>query len=473
MSWAGREQVYPMKSVTQAAPLPESLWDDDIWEALLASIAKERVIPIVGPALSVVEVDGHPLTIDRYVAGQLAKKLSFPGGELPEQPTLDDVVSRHLRLHGRDALNDLYRKIFGILRDATFAPPKALVQLAEITHFKLFVTTAFDSLLESAINQVRFAGVKRTQSISYIPNEMPDCDIKIGQRKLPTPTIYHLLGKVSPAPDYVISEEDLLEYICALQSDRRPVNLFDELKSSHLLILGGNFSDWLARLFLRIAKRQRLSDPRDPRDALEILADERMRADATLVSFLSNFSRPTKMFGANANEFVDELWQRWKERFGSAASAETKPAEEMPAGAIFISYAHEDIDAVQNLTAGLHAQGLPVWFDKDRLGGGDSYDDKIKNNIKKCALFIPVLSRNTERRVTNAYFRREWHLAVDRDTFNARNVRFIVPVTVDSAVDSFTNVPERFLELHVESLPGGDVTPRFAALLKSSIQDRA
>jgi len=35
-----------------------------------------------------------------------------------------------------------------ILRETTFAPPKALRQLAEISDFDLFVTTTFDSLLE-------------------------------------------------------------------------------------------------------------------------------------------------------------------------------------------------------------------------------------------------------------------------------------------------------------------------------------
>lgn len=41
---------------------------------------------------------------------------------------------------------------------ANFEPPRALRQLAAITDFDLFVSTTFNSLLESAIDSERFAG---------------------------------------------------------------------------------------------------------------------------------------------------------------------------------------------------------------------------------------------------------------------------------------------------------------------------
>src|SRR5438270_927949 len=84
----------------------------------------------------------------------------------------------------------------------------------------------------------------------------------------------------SRSPSYAISDEDLLEFLYALQSEsRRPERLFDELENNHLLIVGGNFSDWVARMFLRTAKRRRLSDPRE---VLEILADDRSGKDPGL-----------------------------------------------------------------------------------------------------------------------------------------------------------------------------------------------
>src|SRR5438034_2596580 len=89
------------------------------------------------------------------------------------------------------------------------------------------------------------------------------------------------------------------------------------------------------------------------------------------------------------------------------------PEREMPDNAVFISYAREDLGAVQKLKAALDAAGVRTWFDMDRLEGGDDYDRKIQRNIARCSYFIPIVSANTERRL-EAYFRREGSYAIDR-----------------------------------------------------------
>ncbi len=111
--------------------------------------------------------------------------------------------------------------------------------------------------------------------LSYAPNRVTDLPAERDQ--LPRPVVYHLFGRVSASPTYVISDEDLLEYICALQNESLlPEKLFHELERNHLLFIGSSFTNWLARLFLRMAKRKRLSDPRE---VGEILADGHSRED--------------------------------------------------------------------------------------------------------------------------------------------------------------------------------------------------
>src|ERR1043166_3158879 len=80
------------------------------------------------------------------------------------------------------------------------------------------------------------------------------------------------------------------------------------------------------------------------------------------------------------------------------------PEREMPDNAVFISYAREDLAAVQRLKSALDAAGIRTWFDMERLEGGDDYDHKIQRNIGRCSFFIPIVSANTERRL-EAYFR--------------------------------------------------------------------
>src|SRR5262249_30459656 len=185
--------------------------------------------------------------------------------------------------------------------------------------------------------------------------------------RLQRPIVYHLFGKLAASPTYVISDEDLLEFICALQSEHLvPEKLFHELEHNHLLFIGSNFTNWLARLFLRMAKRQRLSDPRD---VGEVMADDHTVQDERLVAFLQQVSVRTRIY-MGAERFVAELYQRWRARNKEPgpstviqqAARFLPPAREMPDNAVFISYAREDLAAVQQIKAGLEAAGVTTWF---------------------------------------------------------------------------------------------------------------
>lgn len=83
--------------------------------------------------------------------------------------------------------------------------------------------------------------------------------------------------------------------------------------------------------------------------------------------------------------------------------------------AVFLSYAREDGAVVEGIAGALRSAGIEVWFDRNELLGGDSWDRKIRAQIKDCALFMPVISATTQRRA-EGYFRLEWKLAVDRST---------------------------------------------------------
>jgi hypothetical protein len=440
------------------------LWRDSIWDRLLDSLDERTVIPIVGPDLVHVEVDEATARLDQYVARRLALMYQLPADNLPAEKPLNAVVCQLLRL--RKDRYGICDDVFQIMKEAAFRPSRSLRQLAEITDFNLFVSTTFDPLLEKAINEVRFGNTPGTQAIAYSPRRVDD--LPAGKEKLTRPTVYYLMGKLSATGSYVISDEDLLEYVCDLQSpSRRPERLLDELKKNHLLILGEDFSDWLTRIFLRTAKGSRLSATRD---SVEILADSKTQRDPSLVSFLLHFSSHTRVFRAGgAVEFVDELWKRWRERQPQTASpAEEPPRREMPRGAIFISYAREDLAAVQALKAGLEAACLPVWFDNERLKPGDSFNPQIEQYIARgCSCFVPVISRNTERR-HEGYFRREWTVALDRDKGIHFERKFLVPVVVDDTAEP-SAVPPRFAQLNYTWLPGGKVTPMFVRELREIV----
>jgi hypothetical protein len=269
----------------------------------------------------------------------------------------------------------------------------------------------------------------------------------------------------------------MLEFICALQSEHlTPEKLFHELEHNHLLLIGSDFSNWLARLFLRMAKRKRLSDPRD---VGEVLADDHTMNDERLVAFLQQVSVRTRVYDGAA-AFVAELHARWTKRQGGSPATATAaatpqrflpPAREMPDNAIFISYARDDLPAVQRLKAAMDAAGLVTWFDLDRLEGGDDYDRKIRANVARCSYFVPVVSASTQRRL-EGYFRREWSYAVDRARNIAEGAVFILPVCIDDTPEADALVPDRFRALHMARLPGGEPSPEFLRRLQELSQGR-
>jgi hypothetical protein len=95
--------------------------------------------------------------------------------------------------------------------------------------------------------------------------------------------------------------------------------------------------------------------------------------------------------------------------------------------AVFLSYASQDVAAARRIDEALRAAGVVVWFDESELRGGDAWDASIRKKIKECALFVPIISANTESR-SEGYFRLEWKLAVDRSHLMADDQPFLLPV---------------------------------------------
>src|SRR5215469_6809150 len=133
--------------------------------------------------------------------------------------------------------------------------------------------------------------------------------------------------------------------------------------------------------------------------------------------------------------------------------------------AAFISYASEDADAAARVATSLRAAGIDVWFDQSELRGGETWDSAIKQQIKACALFIPLISAHSNARL-EGYFRREWKLAVDRTHDMADDIPFLVPVVIDATSDATARTPDKFRDVQWTRLPGGDASASFVARVR-------
>jgi TolB-like protein/Tfp pilus assembly protein PilF len=146
------------------------------------------------------------------------------------------------------------------------------------------------------------------------------------------------------------------------------------------------------------------------------------------------------------------------------ASTDTGPPSH-PTGAVFISYASEDAAAAERIATSLRGGGIEVWFDRNELRGGDTWDAQIRRQIRDCTLFLAVISANTQRR-HEGYFRLEWNLGDQRTQLRGRSRAFILPVCIDTTAERDADVPDSFLAVQWTRLPQGETPQEFVGRVK-------
>jgi hypothetical protein len=465
---------------TNVAPVMQMREGD--WRALLSAIRSGNLIPMVGPDLMKVKVGDQTVTYDHLIAEELANQRGITDADLAlmgtslSETTLNDVVSVCIRREGDRSRYELHDDVWQIIENSKIPLPDALVKLAQITDLGIFVTSTADNLFEKALQAA--GGVLDTRVYRRIDKEKEDLNkdarVRNGIRHL-----YYLFGKAEPGTmDFAICDEDLLRFILKLHDTKyRPKRLFDALRESNLLLLGVNFSDWLARFFLYLAKDRENLNAEAARNLREYVSDQKVGQDKALVLFLQHFSQSTILLGGEPDDFVNELHRRWTEtntRPGATVEpAEPKPPSDMPKGAIFLSYSRSDSAAVKTLFRDLTQQGISAWYDA-ALGVGDQFEQKLQYNIENCSFFVPLVSTGSLSR-EQGYFRKEWKQAVERDEqFFGTAKAGIIPVIVDedSSIikqpNAYSGMPKRFREVQMYHCPMGVPSAELIESLKGS-----
>jgi hypothetical protein len=429
------------------------------WKALLLYMKERRVVPIIGPELARVSVGGVTLPLDRYLAQRLVEPLNVSPAALGASYGLSDVASVFLR-NERGDRRRLWVEILSVLEEQAIQPAECLLQLAAITDFNLFVTTTFDPLMIRALERVR-GGIapQHIQAYSLRSQVLDLADEWASAQPL---SVYQLFGRVSASGDYVVTDEDRLEFIHALQSEgRQPCVLFDQLRDSHLLLIGCSFPDWLTRFFLRTLRRERLSVDRD---RYEAVADDRTATDQPLVMFLGDCG--VQVFADGGTEqFVAELATRWRAQTPPAPPAAPAPVA-TKGKSVFLSYASEDRERVVRIKEALEGAGIRVWFDQRALEPGEEYKQVIRDAIKDCVFFLPCISANALTGQIRRFFRFEWNAAIDEADFRQAEPPFIQPLLLDDTAADSEKIPPPFRDRHMQQCRDGVLPAEFVALTR-------
>jgi hypothetical protein len=437
---------------------------DRQWRNLVTDIHDGQVAVVVGSELSAAGTEQPSLY--QHLARELVRRLGLDDTRLPQRYGLLEVSNLFLHDSQNEA-EDLFRETREALADVQWPISDSLLHLANIRDLNLFVSTTFDSLLEDALNQVRFDGVRRTRVLAYSEKAQLQ-DIDSGFDADPRPTVFHLFGKLNASGDYVLTEEKLLEFSYRLQSrDLRPPNLFDLLKAKHVWVLGCSLPGWLARFILRTTKGDVLL-LQGARGSL--VADRHSSRDNEFAMFLER-RKVWPYSEGDAAHFVGELYRRWTSQDGAIVQQKQalKPeADTFRPDSVFVSYASEDYEAAVRVKQALDKAGVDVWFDKERLESGDSFRLVIEKNIERCSYFVPLISRNTIQ-MDKRFFRREWTKAIDEAAAWPEGYPFIQPLLIDDVSLSDPGIPEAFRQSHARRLADLDA---FIADAKKRIRER-
>ena len=461
----------PAPSAGLFQPFDSKPWGKAEWNSLITSIGQHNVIPVIGPELLTIELNGQRVPLYNHLAERLAERLELTAPS-PGPAALYEVVGDYQR-RGQPPSN-LLPELCEIMSQLKPKSPPVLRHLAEISGFKLFMSTTPDHLLEDTLSIVRFRGRPNiVTSLEYSLNnkaeDLPQTDEELKNLdNLSPPVVYHPFGKLAATPNScVLTEEDLLEFFYSFQrAEQRVPKLLAALRDRQLLFLGSTWSDWFVRFFLGNVRHDRFSR----KEQMDYVVGAGVAAEKTLVTFLQEFAKTTRLAARDPVAFVSALRDRWLERYPAG------PAEPVPLPAkiglrsLFISYAREDEKEVEQLRADLEAAGLDVWFDRKRLKSGDDWKHKITENVRSCLFFLPVVSRQTEAALSDRFFREEWTQASERVRRDAESYKFILPIKLDEGPHK--EVPKNFDLKNWTFLPGGKATQDFLAQIKALVAER-
>jgi hypothetical protein len=441
-----------------------SFLSEDDWRDLLREIHNRQVIPVVGPELvTVPDPNGNgQLPLYRALAPQLASRLRLPVKDAPPI-SINRVACEYLLSGG--SRKSIYIEMSELLEKLGASAPPALCDLASITDFDLYICGTIDSLLTAALEKSRH-GFRRQEHVLSYDYKRP---VDVPERTEPA-LVYHIVGSRQTYPNFAVWEEDYLEFICGLIRHHAQLErLFLLLKTRYLLLLGAPFNDWIVRFFLFLVKGGRFTDRRKD-DIQAYLADRPENLGEPLIFFFNQVVGTTRIIPGAPADFVRELTERWNKEYATTATGEdvlVQMPDEMPRGAVFISYSRDDREAVVTLVSGLRAAQIPVWVDKQRLHAGENYQRNLEFAVKSaCSFFVSVISRATESDPTRfVHTERRWAAQRHVDGFV-----YYIPVIIDDTKEP-TLEPANFTKIHFDRLLDGSPTAAFTNKLRKWVED--
>lgn len=228
----------------------------------------------------------------------------------------------------------------------------------------------------------------------------------------------------------------------------------------NFLFIGFGFRSWHQRILLHALKAQNRS--------YESLAFEDKQffdqPDCSQTAVFYSHLHKIKFERYSWLDFARELRQAF------APSARTTiPSQPVMTNApkVFLCYASEDRDQVEQLNLQLQAHGIESWQDKQNLRTGDNWDRQLVHVINQQANYVIVVQTPAMTSQIEGYFYKEIATALDRQQKIADGFRFILPVTLGG-----TAVLPQLQQLHQIAVDQLDGLAQLVAAIHSDWDQR-
>ena len=399
--------------------MPYCNWEDENWEALIYAIKKNKCILMLGPDTAIEKVGGQPRLLTESLANQLAERLE-PGTRKLLNPSDLAQASQYYAIEkGRHTLEARAESFYKEKQDLCSDLHRDLAALP----FYFTITTTPDSMFINALEKNKKEPVINWYNFNGENQGM----VQMGT--VEKPLVFYLYGSVSEPESLMLTENDLLDFLVALSSEKWPLpnNIRSELKNGDksFLFMGFGFKHWYLRILLHVLQGGNKKNSRS--FALEKFPPDNTADLQRTVFFFKKSDYKIHIFKKNFNDFAAQL----RERFGQCSPTVISRFEAANEPEVFICHASEDKDYAAALYEKLEQAGIRPWLDKENLRGGDEWDRKIRDTIKQIDYFV-VLQSQALANKTIGYVNREINIALDRqEEFQRGTTRFVIPVKIE------------------------------------------
>jgi len=408
------------------------------WNNLVGALRHGQCVLMLGPEIPVTVSSANPKTASQdntssentslieALRRQLARELE-EDNRCPCGNTLAALAQQYEDTEGFGPTT-LRATAERVLRSRAYGPSAVHDKLASLP-ISLILTTCHDALMTQAL---KAAGKTPITQRYHLRGDKRDNPEFVLPGSPSSPVVFHLFGDAEEPSSLVLSENDVLDFLIKVVSERPPLpnSLLRALKrvGQSFLFVGFGIRQWDLRILLKVLLRALELSRGGPAIAAEPLGGLLQADRDEMILFYQRGTR-VELEDDDVGAFLSKLSQRLEAEGGFAG--QVVPLGPRPR--VFISYAREDEDLASRVYDALQKASFEPWLDRESLGGGDDWDKRIEADLD-ASDFTLVLYTPAFCRKTDSYVNKEVALACDR----ALKVRgsFLIPLRTNDIADA-------------------------------------